>query len=124
MTTPTQAIVASAIAGKTMKYTERVEHGDRMFTADGPVERWFSLSAAAARSAPSLYALNAPAEYFAESYVEYYCRYDGTPATKALKGGCLASPVKTWFDENVDKLRYDPRRFGGDSSDGGGTSKA
>jgi hypothetical protein len=59
----------------------------------------------------------APMEYFAESYVEYYRGVDGSPGSQANKGGALATPVRQWFDDNVDKLKYDPKRFQGGASE-------
>ena len=111
-------IVKSAIDGKAMRYTERVQHGDRVFITGSYPGTWFSLSARAAQAAPSVYALHAPAEYFAESYVEYYRGIDGAPGSAQRKGGALAAPVKQWFDDNVDRIRFDPRRFKGPAQSG------
>jgi hypothetical protein len=61
-------------------------------------------------NAPTHYSLTAPAEFFAECYVEYYCGYDGTKQTEHNKGGKLALWIKQWFDENVDKIRLSPDR--------------
>lgn len=83
----------------------------RMFVAGSYPGQWYSLNAAAAASAPSDYSLHAPREYFAESYVEYYRQVDGSPGSEKRKGGGLALAVKAFFDERVDKLKYDPRRF-------------
>lgn len=106
-------IVKSAIDGKSLRYTERVQHGDRVFVVGAYPGTFYSVRAQAAEAAPSVYALYAPAEYFAESYVEYYRGVDGSPGSAKQKGGALPAPVRQWFDENVDRIRYDPRRFKG-----------
>jgi hypothetical protein len=106
-------IVKSAIDGKAMGYTERVQHGDRVFIVGAYPGTFYSVRAQAAEAAPSVYALYAPAEYFAESYVEYYRGVDGSPGSAKQKGGALPAPVRQWFDEHVDRIRYDPRRFKG-----------
>jgi hypothetical protein len=95
-------------AATNVKY--RAEHGGRTYRGSGG-EFFYSLSTAAAQSAPTDYATTAPAEYFAESYVEYYRGVDGKPDSAKRKGGGLPTPVKAWFDANVDKLRFDPARF-------------
>jgi hypothetical protein len=93
-------------------YYARVAVGDRVFIAnEAYFGGFYSLQADAARSAPSHFSLYAPAEYFAECYAEYYGEVDGTPGSRSKRGGGLPSPVKRWFDENVDTLKYDPRRF-------------
>ena len=61
-------------------------------------------------AAPTNYSLTTPQEYFAECYVEYYCRFDGTQATEGFKGGRLPVWIKKWFDEHVDKIRLSPDR--------------
>jgi hypothetical protein len=111
-------IVATARAGKKFDHTERVEHNGRVFVVRAP-NLLYSLDANAAHSAPSVYSLYAPPEYFAESYVEYYRAVDGKPGSAARKGGSLPTTVKTWFDKNVDTLRYDPTRFLYGTSDDG-----
>jgi hypothetical protein len=111
-------IVATARAGKKFDHTERVELNGRVFVLRGP-NMLYSLDANAAHSAPSVYSLYAPAEYFAESYVEYYRAVDGKPGSAAHKGGSLPTTVKGWFDKNVDTLRYDPTRFLHGASDDG-----
>jgi len=109
--------VSLAAAGKKLHYEERTQIGDRIYIAGTVEDSWFSVKASAAAVAPSDYSLNAPAEYFAESYVEYYRGADGTPGSESRKGGALASPVKQWFDEHVDRLKYDPKRFKGGASE-------
>ena len=107
-------IVQHAIAGKTLRYSEApVEHGGRVCFAPETYNSWYSVDAAAVKSAPSVYSLYAPAEYFAECYVEYYRQVDGSPGAGARKGGGLPGPVKQWFDGHVDTLRYDPARLDG-----------
>ena len=85
----------------------------RMFVAGSYMGQWYSVDAAIVPSAPSYYSLFAPAEYFAESYVEYYRGVDGSVASESKKGGMLAAPVKRFFDIKVDALKYDPRRVQG-----------
>lgn len=104
-------LVAQLRAGKTFSNSERIKIGSRVFSANPYYEQLFSLDANAAAVAPSDYSLYAPAEYFAESYVEYYRGVDGSPGSSAKKGGALASPVKSWFDQNVDRVRFNPQRF-------------
>ena len=60
------------------------------------------------QTAPSSYSLYAPAEYFAECYVEYYREFDGTKPSG--KGGRLAGWIKEWFDKYVDKIKLHPNR--------------
>ncbi|MEO7732079.1 MAG: hypothetical protein ABIY55_13985 [Kofleriaceae bacterium] len=110
-------IVKAAREGKSLHHTERSQIGDRVFVAGSYVDSWYSVNASVAASAPSVYSLNAPMEYFAESYVEYYRGVDGSPGSQLKKGGALAGPVRTWFDENVDKLKYDPARFAGGATE-------
>lgn len=69
----------------------------------------------AAETAPSTYSMSAPAEYFAECYVEYYRGYAGTPDTQKNKGGHLAAWIKGWFDANVDTARLSPDRLAGNA---------
>ncbi len=110
-------IVKAARAGKTFNHVNRDKVGDRVFVAGSYVNSWYSCKASAAEVAPSIYSMYAPMEYFAESYVEYYRNVDGTPGSQAKKGGALAASVRQWFDENVDKLKYDPQRFQGGASE-------
>ncbi|MEO6775711.1 MAG: hypothetical protein ABI437_21855 [Kofleriaceae bacterium] len=110
-------LVTLGAAGKRLGYAERTQIGDRIFIAGTVEDSLFSVKASAAAVAPSDYSLNAPAEYFAESYVEYYRGADGSPGSQDRKGGALASPVKQWFDEHVDRLKYDPKRFRGGASE-------
>ncbi|HMG54628.1 MAG TPA: hypothetical protein VK601_14125, partial [Kofleriaceae bacterium] len=104
-------IVDSAREGKSFQRDERVAHNGRVFVAGSYPGTWYSLKAEVVPSAPSYFSLHAPQEYFAESYVEYYRKVDGSPGSEANKGGGLAAPVKQFFDQHVDTLKYDPRRF-------------
>jgi hypothetical protein len=104
-------IVASARDGKAFRRDERVAHNGRVFVAGSYPGTWYSLKADAVPSAPSYFSLHAPQEYFAESYVEYYRQVDGSPGSEKHKGGGLAAPVKQFFDQHVDTLKYDPQRF-------------
>ena len=61
--------------------------------------------------APSDYSMYAPEEYFAECYVEYYREVDGTPEGQRKKGGVLPVWIKQWFDQHVDRVRFDPKRM-------------
>lgn len=110
-------LVKFARAGETFDYTNRTRVGDRVFIAGSYDDVWSSVKAEAVDTAPSVYSIYAAAEYFAESYVEYYRNVDGTPGSAAKKGGALASPVKQWFDKNVDSIKFDPARFKGGASD-------
>lgn len=92
-------------------YTNPIRSNGRTFVMQPYYGYFYSLKAEAAGTAPSAYSLYAPAEYFAECYVEYYRSVDGTPAGAQLKGGMLPSPVKKWFDAHVDKVRFDPKRL-------------
>jgi hypothetical protein len=104
-------VVASARQKRTYDYSDPVKIGDRAFVVSHYYHQFFSLSARAMDSKPSVYSMFAPAEYFAECYVEFYKDYDGSAATRGKKGGALPQPVKNWFANNVDTLKYDPKRF-------------
>jgi hypothetical protein len=101
-------IVDAANSGASLAPEEPLIINGRGFMV---ARNFYSLSAAGVQTAPSRYSLSAPEEYFAESYVEYYREVDGTPGSQARKGGNLPGPTKKWFDDHVDKLRFDPRRF-------------
>jgi hypothetical protein len=75
---------------------------------------FMTLSMKGYNATPSVYALTAPAEYFAECYANYYREYDGTPKTAANKGANLAPWIKSWFDTHIDKLGHNPIRHGRD----------
>jgi hypothetical protein len=114
-------IVAKAREKTSFNYASPVTIGDRTFVMNTYYQRFFSVSATAAETKPSAYSLYAPQEYFAEAYVEYYREVDGTPGSRGKKGGALPGPVKNWFTNNVDTLKYDPQRFEKqDDSDAGG----
>ncbi len=103
-------LVDTARAGKRFYYTEadkKVHAGRVGVTRESLL---FSLNEQGYHAAPSQYALHAPAEYFAECYVEYYRQYDGTPKTEGAKGGRLAPWIKEWFAKYVDKIRLNPAR--------------
>jgi len=104
--------VHMAIHEKFPAYYSRVVVDDRVFTANKAYfGGFYSLQADAALSSPSDFSLYAPQEYFAECYAEYYREVDGSPGSREKRGGGLPSPVKKWFDEHVDTLKYDPQRF-------------
>lgn len=101
-------LVDAARAGKRFYYAEadkKVHAGRVCVTRESLL---FSLNEQGYNAAPSQYALYAPAEYFAECYVEYYRQYDGTP--KGAKGGRLAPWIKEWFAKYVDKIQLNPAR--------------
>jgi hypothetical protein len=50
---------------------------------------------------PLPYAGFAPAEFFAECYVEYY-------REPSIPGGNLPLTIKNWFDENVNRIGHGP----------------
>ncbi|MBA3465116.1 MAG: hypothetical protein H0T46_34605 [Deltaproteobacteria bacterium] len=104
-------IVEAGRDGASFVYGDRTIRNGRMFVAGSYPGQWSSLKAEAVPSAPSTYSLYAPGEYFAESYVEYYRNVDGSPGSEKKKGGGLNSGAKKFFDEKVDTLKYDPRRF-------------
>lgn len=110
-------LVQSARKDHTFDHEERIEHDGRIFIAGSTVDQWCSVKAEAAKTAPSAISLYAPAECFAESYVEYYHGVDGSPGSSGNKGGALPGPVKQWFDANVDSIKFDPARFKGGASD-------
>jgi hypothetical protein len=100
-------LIERARAGGRFADDERYERGGRMWLFSGGTPS--SLLSTAVDAAPSQYSLTAPAEYFAECYAEYYRLYDGIDDAK--KGGRLAAWIKKWFDENVDKIQFDPQRL-------------
>ncbi|MBA3395874.1 MAG: hypothetical protein H0T89_24800 [Deltaproteobacteria bacterium] len=103
-------LVDTARAGKRFYYGEadkKVHAGRVCMTRDSML---YSLNEQGYNAAPSQYSLYAPAEYFAECYVEYYRQYDGTPKTEGDKGGRLAPWIKEWFAKYVDKIRLSPAR--------------
>ncbi len=102
-------VVADARAGTAYDHRERVTHGDHVFVRT-PGAAFCTLPLRTAQVAPSDYSLNAPAEYFAECYVEYYRDVDGSPEGQRKKGGALPTWIKQWFDAHVDRVRFDPRR--------------
>jgi hypothetical protein len=106
--------VELALRGKHPAYFAREVVGNRVFTANHAYfGGFYSLQADAALSSPTDFSLYAPGEYFAECYAEYYREVDGTPGSRTRRGGGLPGPVKKWFDDNVDALKYDPHRFKG-----------
>jgi hypothetical protein len=114
-------LIAAGAAGKVFNYKEtpREPHNGRVFTTNGAMLS--SVPKVTADVAPSQYAMSAPAEYFAECYVEYYREYNGTPATEDKKGGHLATWIKQWFDKHVDSIRLSPDRLHGNAETERGT---
>jgi hypothetical protein len=92
------------------------DYGGRVYMTNGV--HLTSVAKATADVAPSSYAMSAPAEYFAECYVEYYRGYKGTPDTEKNKGGHLATWIKQWFDTHVDNVRLSPERLNGKPDNG------
>jgi hypothetical protein len=70
----------------------------------------YSVPVTTMHSAPTAYAMTAPAEFFAECYMSYYLSYDGTPQTAPRKGELVAPWIKRWFDAHIDRLGESPRR--------------
>jgi hypothetical protein len=104
-------LVQAALADETFDYEKTLrESKGRVWITGNNLGYLCSVPKATADVAPSIYAMSAPQEFFAESYVEYYRTYDGTPDTEANKGGKLATWIKDWFTKNVDTLRLNPRR--------------
>jgi hypothetical protein len=103
--------VDAAISGDSLAPMSPKVIGNRGFMVGN---NFWSLNAAAVATAPSTYSLKAPAEYFAECYVDYYREVADPDVSKGKKGGNLTQPMKQWFDANVDTLRYDPQRFAKD----------
>lgn len=103
-------LIDAAKRGSLFRYAEADQpiYGSTACVANG--SSLYSMPKLTYLSAPTSYALNAPGEYFAECYVEYYRQFDGTPKTANLKGGRLAPWIKQWFDTNVDKIRLNPQR--------------
>jgi hypothetical protein len=104
-------IVAAARAGKDFDHATPVVVGDRAFIKQPYYGQFYSVSATALATRPSVYSMYAPQEYFAECYVEYYREVDGGPGAAAKKGGALPSSTKDWFDKHVDTLKFDAKRF-------------
>lgn len=104
-------IVDAVRHGHSAQWSDPIHASGRAFVMQPYYGFFYSLKEEAAATAPSAYSLYAPAEYFAECYVEYYRAVDGSPAGAQLKGGRLAEPIKKWFDTHVDKVRFDPKRL-------------
>ncbi|MDB4961514.1 MAG: Peptidoglycan-binding lysin domain protein [Myxococcales bacterium] len=117
-------IVSAARQQKKFGHDDPVRFGDRAFIMQPYYGMFYSVAASAVDSRPSVYSLYAPAEYFAESYVEYYREVDGTPGSRGKKGGTLPTPVKDWFTNHVDQLRFDPKRLEGPAEEAGDPSPA
>lgn len=83
--------------------------GDRAAFVSHEQQRWYTMSKRGLVSAPSAYALKAPAEYFSECYAVYYRDFDGNPKNADQKGRALAPWIKEWFDKNVDNVTHNPR---------------
>ncbi len=84
-------------------------YGDRAAFVSHEQQRWYTMSKRGLVSAPSNYALKAPAEYFSECYAIYYRDFDGDPKNADQKGRALAPWIKEWFDKNVDSVTHNPR---------------
>jgi hypothetical protein len=104
-------IVDAMRSGHNGMYLNPIHANGRTFIMQPYYGFFYSLKQEAANTAPSNYSLYAPAEYFAECYVEYYRHVDATGDGAKQKGGLLPSPVKKWFDTHVDKVRFDPKRL-------------
>lgn len=110
-------VVDMAMAGKT-GHRDPYFAGGRMWIINHHRKTWLSANEDAMRASPSDYGRSAPAEFFAECYVDYYRNYDGKNPSK--KGGKLAPWIKDWFDTNVDNLTFNPARDRTDEAGDGG----
>lgn len=88
---------------KPFAYDSPVEHNGRMYLMNHYYGRFMSYDAKIHDILPLPYAGFAPAEFFAECYVEYY-------RDEAIPGGNLPAWVKTWFDENVNRIGHGPAK--------------
>lgn len=104
-------LVDDARADRKSDYHERNQHGDRVFVSQPHYQAFYSVPLRTSQVAPSDYSMYAPEEYFAECYVEYYREVDGTPEGQRKKGGALPVWIKQWFDQHVDRVRFDPKRM-------------
>jgi hypothetical protein len=86
-----------------------IAHG-RAYLMNGSYQQLYSVPVTTMHSAPTAYAMTAPAEFFAECYMSYYLPYDGTPQTAAKKGELVAPWIKRYFDAHIDRLGEAPRR--------------
>jgi hypothetical protein len=86
-----------------------IAHG-RAYLMNGSYQQLYSVPVTTMHSAPTAYAMTAPAEFFAECYMSYYLPYDGTPQTATKKGELVAPWIKRYFDAHIDHLGEAPRR--------------
>ena len=86
-----------------------IAHG-RAYLMNGSYQQMYSVPVTTMHSAPTAYAMTAPAEFFAECYMSYYLPYDGTPQTAKKKGELVAPWIKRYFDAHIDRLGEAPRR--------------
>jgi hypothetical protein len=86
-------------------------HGGKAWMVNHRYQELYSIPMKTMVAAPSVYALSAPAEFFAECYTEYYREVDGTPEGDKKKGGRLAPWIKAWFDAHVDRIAMNPQRL-------------
>lgn len=105
-------VVDLARQKKPLELRETAPQAGAYSIANHRYARLYRVPERTANSAPSAYAMTAPAEYFAECYAEYYREYKGPIAGAAQnkKGGRLAGWIKDWFDQNIDKLAFNPQR--------------
>lgn len=86
-----------------------ITHG-RAYLLNGQYQQMYSVPVTTMHSAPTAYAMTAPAEFFAECYMSYYLPYDGTPQTATRKGELVAPWIKRYFDAHIDRIGEAPRR--------------
>lgn len=103
-------IVDLARKRQPMTITSPLIHRGRAWLSNDNWGQFYSVPERTLHAAPSVYGMTAPPEYFAECYADYYREYDGTPTTEGKKGGNLPASIKGWFDANIDRLGFNPRR--------------
>lgn len=98
-----QGAFLPAMSGRqnAFKYGTPTERNGRMYLMNFYYGKFMSYDAKIHGILPLPYAGFAPEEFFAECYVEYY-RDETQP------GGNLPMSIKTWFDENVNRIGHGP----------------
>jgi hypothetical protein len=106
---PSAGVVKAARANP--QWEKPFVHGGKAWMVNHRYQELYSIPTKTMTAAPSVYAMSAPAEFFAECYAEYYREVDGTPDGDKKKGGRLAPWIKEWFDANVDRIAMNPNRL-------------
>lgn len=96
-------LMKAAKRTKPFRYQTPIEHNGRMFLMNFYYGEFMSYDAKIHGMLPLPYAGFAPAEFFAECYVEYY-------REASMPGGNLPVAIKTWFDENVNRIGHGPAK--------------